>query len=84
MKLASLFRFLLEYVRPRQIATLVPQEVYARLGEADFFVFDCNTLAQWQRGHIPGAIYVGLDPWVPAQRPPAKQATLVFYCAKPS
>jgi rhodanese-related sulfurtransferase len=84
MKISSLLRFLLEYVRRREIATISPSEVYARLGEAGFLVYDCNTSPQWKRGHIPGAIHVGLDAFPPDLLPQERSATLVFYCLKPT
>jgi rhodanese-related sulfurtransferase len=59
---------------------MTPAAVKARLGEPDFFVFDCNLESLWKKSHIPGAIYLGFDRFEPEMLPSDKRATLVFYC----
>jgi rhodanese-related sulfurtransferase len=81
MKVVNLVRLGLEYTRRHNLPTLTPSEVHARLGKADFFVFDCNLESLWERSHIPGATYIGFEQFGPEVLPQNKQATLVFYCA---
>ena len=71
----------LEYTRGHSLPAITPSEVHARLGEANFFVFDCNLESLWKRSHIPGARYIGFEKFGPEVLPQDKQATLVFYCA---
>lgn len=65
------------------IPELTVEQVAARLGQPDFFVFDNNSAARWKRSHVKGA--VNLDPYDYAADalPADKTATLVFYCSGP-
>ena len=65
------------------IPELTVEQVAARLGQPDFFVFDNNSLPRWKRSHVAGA--VNLDPYDfgPEALPPDRSATLVFYCSGP-
>ena len=65
------------------IPELSVDEVAARLGTPDFYVYDNNSRGRWKRSHVPTAQW--LDPYDFAAEalPPDKQATLVFYCSGP-
>lgn len=43
-------------------------------------VFDANGRERYERGHIPGARYVGHDEVTAAVLPPDRGTRLVFYC----
>lgn len=62
------------------IPELTVQEVAARLGQPDFFVFDNNGEGRWRRSHVPGAKNLNPYHYDPAELPADKNATLVFYC----
>ena len=40
--LMNYLRFALEYTRVHRLPAITASEVHARLGQPDFFVFDCN------------------------------------------
>lgn len=65
------------------IPELTVDEVEARLGAPDFFVFDNNGHGRWKRSHVPGAKHVNPHSFGASDLPPDKGATLVFYCAGP-
>lgn len=75
-----LLGFTLRYIRAFGIATLSPGELRARMDEPDCFVFDSNRVTLWNRGHIPGAVFVGQEDLPIDVLPPSKGASLVFYC----
>ena len=62
---------------------LTVEEVAARLGQPDFFVFDCNGAGRWRRGHVPGARHINAWQFDASVLPADKNATLVFYCSGP-
>jgi hypothetical protein len=80
MKLDTVTRFLREYVRKSEVGVISASDVYCRLGEPDFHVFDCNLEVMWRRGQVPGAVYVGYDTLPADKLPGRRDATLVFYC----
>lgn len=43
-------------------------------------VYDANGRERYERGHIPGARYVGHDEVTAAMLPPDRATRLVFYC----
>ena len=56
-------------------------ELMQRLGGGEVIVYDATMPAQWKRGHIPGAVYLGFDDrYDPAVLPADKKKMLVFYC----
>jgi rhodanese-related sulfurtransferase len=65
------------------IPALSVAEVAARLGEADFHIFDNNGRGRWQRSHVPGAKNLNAYHYDSSELPPDKRATLVFYCSGP-
>ncbi len=65
------------------IPELTIAEVAARLGQADFFVFDNNGHARWKRSHVPGAKNLNAYNYEESELPADKSATLVFYCSGP-
>jgi rhodanese-related sulfurtransferase len=65
------------------IPALTVDEVAARLGQPDFFVFDNNGQGRWKRSHVPGAKNLNAHSYDAAELPPDKNAALVFYCAGP-
>jgi hypothetical protein len=62
---------------------LTVDEVAARLGQPDFFVFDNNGAGRWKRSHVPGAKNLNPYDYDAGELPPDKTATLVFYCSGP-
>lgn len=65
------------------IPVLGVAEVFARLGQPDFFVFDNNGKGRWKRSHVPGAKHLNPYHYGEGELPPDKAATLVFYCTGP-
>lgn len=65
------------------IPELTVAEVAARLGQADFFVYDNNGAGRWRRGHVPGAKNLNAWNYDASVLPLNKKATLVFYCSGP-
>jgi len=80
VKFSSAVKSIVELFQKHDIPLITAHEVRQRLGTDNFFVFDSSLLSQWHRGHIPGAIYVGMDDYDPGLLPANKSATLVFYC----
>jgi hypothetical protein len=75
-----LLGFTLRYVRAFGIPTLSPDELRVRMDLPDCFVFDSNRATLWNRGHIPGAVFVGQEDLPTDVLPQSKRASLVFYC----
>jgi uncharacterized protein YndB with AHSA1/START domain len=75
-----LLSFTVRYVRSLGIPTLSPDELRARMVQPDCFVFDSNRATLWDRGHIPGAVFVGQEDLPTHLLPPSKSSSLVFYC----
>jgi rhodanese-related sulfurtransferase len=73
--------------RPQQPAVAVPvssttlEAVEARLGQADFALYDANPKEMFEAGHIHGARWVKFNEVTRAQLPAALDTELVFYCA---
>ena len=65
------------------IPELTVDQVAARLGQPDFFVFDNNSNARWKRSHVPGAKNLNPHSFDASELPADKNATLVFYCSGP-
>jgi hypothetical protein len=65
------------------IPELTVDEVEARLGQPDFFVFDNNGAGRWRRSRVPGAKNLNAHLYEAGALPPDKAATLVFYCSGP-
>jgi rhodanese-related sulfurtransferase len=64
-----------------ELKTLTVDQVAARLGDPETFIFDNNNKDRYAKGHIPGAKWVRPDEITAATLPADKGATLVFYCA---
>jgi hypothetical protein len=65
------------------IPELTVEQVAARLGQPDFFVFDNNGHGRWKRSHVPGAKNLNAHSYAADELPPDTSAALVFYCAGP-
>ncbi|HUR28648.1 MAG TPA: rhodanese-like domain-containing protein [Planctomycetota bacterium] len=65
------------------IPALTVDEVAARLGQPNFFVFDNNGQGRWKRSHVPGAKNLNAYSYEVDALPADKAATLVFYCSGP-
>jgi rhodanese-related sulfurtransferase len=57
------------------------EAVAARVGQADFFLFDANPKDFYDRGHIRGATWVPFNHLEREALPSSHDAQLVFYCA---
>lgn len=68
---------------PQDLKMLSVDEVAARLGQPGVHVFDANPRERYDRGHVPGAVWVASDRVTADVLPPDKDATLIFYCANP-
>jgi len=65
------------------IPELTVDEVAARLGQPDFFVFDNNGAGRYKRSHVPTAKHLNPHLFEASDLPPDKTAALVFYCSGP-
>ena len=65
------------------IPELTLDQVEARLGQQDFFVFDTNGPGRWRRSHVPTAKNLNPYTFAASELPPEKAVALVFYCAGP-
>lgn len=65
------------------IPELSIDQVAARLGQPNFFVFDNNGAGRWRRSHVPGAANLNAYLFDASALPPDRSATLVFYCSGP-
>ena len=85
MKTTLVVAVLLLFAAPlfagEDFGSLTPQQVSARLKEKNFFVFDNNETARFQKGHVPGAKWLNPYAVKATDLPADKSATLVFYCA---
>jgi hypothetical protein len=65
------------------IPELSVADVFARLGQPDFHVFDNNGPGRYRRSHVPSAKNLNAYGFAASELPANKQATLVFYCSGP-
>lgn len=65
------------------LKTMTVDEVDKRIvaKDASFHVFDANLREVYDKGHVPGAVWVPEEGVTAAILPKDKSATLVFYCA---
>jgi rhodanese-related sulfurtransferase len=63
------------------VPTATLEAVEARLGQADFALYDANPKEMFEAGHIHGARWVKFNEVTRAALPAAKDTELVFYCA---
>lgn len=81
MRIGIYFRWLGQQIRRTKVRHISADELYARMGRGGMTIVDATLDAQWQRGHIPGAIHTGFDDRYDASVLPAdKKKMLVFYC----
>jgi rhodanese-related sulfurtransferase len=55
-------------------------EVAAHLADPNVRVFDANGESSYKEGHVKGAAHVTFNAVTPADLPPDKDTTLIFYC----
>ena len=64
----------------KELNKLTIDQVAAKLGAKNTFIYDNNPKESWVDGHVPGAKWLD-DEKVTADALPAdKKATLIFYC----
>ncbi len=56
-------------------------EVAAKIGKPNVFVYDNNSKEDYAKGHVPTATWVDYDHVQASDLPKDKSATLIFYCA---
>lgn len=59
---------------------LTPQEVHARLGQKNVYVFDNNAHDAYVAAHVPHAKWLDPASYDAKELPADKNATLIFYC----
>ncbi|MFZ5442039.1 MAG: rhodanese-like domain-containing protein [Myxococcota bacterium] len=64
-----------------ELATLTLEQVEAKLGAPNVFLFDANPKEFYEHGHLPGAAWVKFDGVTAGVLPADRAATLIFYCA---
>jgi hypothetical protein len=65
------------------IPELSVDDVAARLGKPDFFVYDNNGAGRYRRSHVPTAKHLNAYHFTASDLPADRTATLVFYCLGP-
>ncbi len=65
------------------IPELTIDQVAARLGQPDFYIYDNNGHSRWKRSHVPGAKQLDAYDFDRHDLPEPLDATLVFYCSGP-
>ena len=81
MNLGIYFRWLGQHIRKTRVRHISAPEVRARMGSGEMTLIDASLEAQWRRGHIAGAIYLGFnDRYEESMLPADKKKMLVFYC----
>lgn len=65
------------------LKTISPGDLHRAVLERRVTVIDVNSSQSWNESHVPGAL--NLDPagYGPAELPPDKDSSLVFYCSNP-
>ena len=64
-----------------ELQKLTLEQVEAKLGKPNVFVFDANPRELYENAHLPGAAWVKFDAVDAAVLPADKAAMLIFYCA---
>lgn len=81
MNIGILFRWVGQHIRKTPVRHISAADVRSKLGSGTMTLIDATMPAQWRRGHIPGAVYVGFDDrYDPAVLGTDKKKMLVFYC----
>jgi rhodanese-related sulfurtransferase len=81
MTVGIMLRWVREVIFRTKVRHISALEVMRRLGKGEMVLYDATMPAQWKRGHIAGAVYLGFDDRYDASRLPAdKKKMLVFYC----
>lgn len=60
--------------------SLTVQQVKAKLGQKNVYVFDNNDPDVFKDAHVPGAKWLSPSDYDPKALPADKTATLIFYC----
>lgn len=69
---------------PPDVPEISVDDVAARLGSANFYVFDNNGASRWKRSHVPGAVNLNAHTFEASDLAAfPKDATMVFYCSGP-
>ena len=66
---------------PEPFGRMTVEAVDARRAQANVFIFDNNSRATFDAGHVPGARWVDYQNIAASDLPANKEATLIFYCA---
>jgi len=64
----------------KELNKLTIDQVAAKLGAKNTFIFDNNPKESWVAGHVPGAKWLDEEKITAADLPTDKKATLIFYC----
>lgn len=84
MRIGIYFRWLGQQIRRTKVGHISAEELRARMSKGGITIVDATLDAQWQRGHIAGAIHTGFDDrYDPSVLPADKKRMLVFYCESP-
>ena len=65
------------------LETIAPAALHRALQDGRVHVYDLNSPQSWAKAHVPGAKRLDPESWSPDALPPAKDASLVFYCSNP-
>ena len=64
----------------KELNKLTIDQVAAKLGTKNTYIFDNNPKESWVAGHVPGAKWLDDEKVTAADLPADKAATLIFYC----
>ena len=63
-----------------EFGKLTVQEVKAKLGQKNVYVYDNNAPEVFKDAHLPSAKWLNPSDYDPKSLPADKNATLIFYC----
>ncbi len=66
---------------PEPFGRMTPEAVQNRLGKPNVFIYDNNSRATYDDGHVPGARWVDYQKIQAGDLPSDKTSVLIFYCA---
>ena len=69
-----------EKPKAQPFGELTVEDVAKKIGKPSVFVYDNNGQDEWKDAHVPTAKWVDYKNVTAKDLPPAKDATLIFYC----
>ena len=65
------------------LKTISPNQLNEKLGEENLFIYDLNSIQNFEKAHVPGAKHANHETFSIEDLPDDKNAELIFYCSNP-